>query len=313
MSATTQAPGTQASAALIDGKACAERVLAEVAESVKHLAAEGTTPGLAVVLIGEDPASHVYVRNKIRKAEAVGIRSFEHRFDTTLSQAELLSLIDKLNKDPEVNGILVQLPLPDTIDEEAVIQAIDPLKDVDGFHHANVGGLVQGRDVLTPCTPSGCLRLLQETCGDLSGKHAVVVGRSNIVGKPMASLLLHAHCSVTLLHSRSVNAETIARQADIVVAAVGHPKMIDASWLKPGAVVIDVGINRVEQAIDGENEGERKTRLVGDVDFASASQVAKAITPVPGGVGPMTIAYLMQNTVTATKLQHRQAAQPALT
>ncbi|HAV44064.1 bifunctional methylenetetrahydrofolate dehydrogenase/methenyltetrahydrofolate cyclohydrolase FolD [Halomonas titanicae] len=308
MSATTQA-----SAALIDGKACAERVLAEVAESVKHLAAEGTTPGLAVVLIGEDPASHVYVRNKIRKAEAVGIRSFEHRFDTTLSQAELLSLIDTLNKDPEVNGILVQLPLPDTIDEEAVIQAIDPLKDVDGFHHANVGGLVQGSDVLTPCTPSGCLRLLQETCGDLSGKHAVVVGRSNIVGKPMASLLLHAHCSVTLLHSRSVNAETIARQADIVVAAVGRPKMIDASWLKPGAVVIDVGISRVEQAINGENEGERKTRLVGDVDFASASQVAKAITPVPGGVGPMTIAYLMQNTVTATKLQHRQAAQPALT
>ena len=300
---------TKASATLIDGKACAERVLAEVAESVKHLVAEGTTPGLAVVLIGEDPASHVYVRNKIRKAEAVGIRSFEHRFDTTLSQAELLSLIDTLNNDPEVNGILVQLPLPDTIDEEAVIQAIDPLKDVDGFHHANVGGLVQGRDVLTPCTPSGCLRLLQETCGDLIGKHAVVVGRSNIVGKPMASLLLHAHCSVTLLHSRSVNPEAIARQADIVVAAVGRSKMIDASWLKPGAVVIDVGINRVEQEI----EGERKTRLVGDVDFASANQVAKAITPVPGGVGPMTIAYLMQNTVTATKLQHRQAAQPALT
>jgi methylenetetrahydrofolate dehydrogenase (NADP+)/methenyltetrahydrofolate cyclohydrolase len=307
---------TQAPAALIDGKACAERVLAEVAKSVKHLVTEGTTPGLAVVLIGEDPASHVYVRNKIRKAEAVGIRSFEHRFDTTLSQAELLSLIDTLNNDPEVNGILVQLPLPDTIDEEAVIQAIDPLKDVDGFHHANVGGLVQGRDVLTPCTPSGCLRLLQETCGDLTGKHAVVVGRSNIVGKPMASLLLHAHCSVTLLHSRSVNADAIARQADIVIAAVGRPKMIDASWLKPGAVVIDVGINRVEQAIDGENggenKGERKTRLVGDVDYASASRVAKAITPVPGGVGPMTIAYLMQNTITATKLQHRQAAQPAL-
>ncbi|WP_339886525.1 bifunctional methylenetetrahydrofolate dehydrogenase/methenyltetrahydrofolate cyclohydrolase FolD [Vreelandella maris] len=300
---------TQASADLIDGKACAERVLAEVAESVKHLVAEGTTPGLAVVLIGEDPASQVYVRNKLRKAEAVGIHSFEHRFDTTLSQAELLSLIDTLNKDPEVNGILVQLPLPDTIDEEAVIQAIDPLKDVDGFHHANVGGLVQGRDVLTPCTPSGCLRLLQETCGDLTGKHAVIVGRSNIVGKPMASLLLHAHCSVTLLHSRSVNPKAIARQADIVVAAVGRSKMIDASWLKPGAVVIDVGINRVEQEI----EGERKTRLVGDVDFASASQVAKAITPVPGGVGPMTIAYLMQNTVAATKRQHRQAGQPALT
>lgn len=299
---------TQATAALIDGKACAERVLAEVAASIKQLVAEGNTPGLAVVLIGEDPASQVYVRNKIRKAEAVGIRSFEYRFDTTLSQVELLTLIDKLNQDPEVNGILVQLPLPDTIDEEAVIQAIHPLKDVDGFHHANVGGLVQGRDVLTPCTPSGCLRLLQETCGDLSGKHAVVVGRSNIVGKPMASLLLHAHCSVTLLHSRSVNAKAIARQADIVVAAVGRPKMIDASWLKPGAVVIDVGINRVEQEVDGE----RKTRLVGDVDFESASQVAKAITPVPGGVGPMTIAYLMQNTVAATQLQQRHAAQPAL-
>ena len=225
----------------------------------------------------------------------MGIRSFEHRFDTTLSQTQLLTLIDKLNEDPEINGILVQLPLPTTIDEEAIIQAIDPLKDVDGFHHANVGGLVQGRDVLTPCTPSGCLRLLQETCGDLTGKHAVVVGRSNIVGKPMASLLLHAHCSVTLLHSRSVNADAIARQADIVVAAVGRPNMIDARWLKPGAVVIDVGINRVEQEVDGE----RKTRLVGDVDFASASQVAKAITPVPGGVGPMTIAYLMQNTVAA--------------
>ena len=193
------------SAAIIDGKACAERVLDEVAASVGRLVAEGTTPGLAVVLIGEDPASQVYVRNKIRKAQAVGIRSFEYRFDTSLSQAELLTLIDKLNRDPEVNGILVQLPLPDTIDEDAVIQAIDPLKDVDGFHHANVGGLVQGRDVLTPCTPTGCLRLLRETCGDLSGKHAVVVGRSNIVGKPMASLLLQAHCSVTLLPSRSVD------------------------------------------------------------------------------------------------------------
>lgn len=299
---------TQASAALIDGKACAEQVLAEVAVSVKQLIAEGTTPGLAVVLIGEDPASQVYVRNKMRKAQAVGIRSFEHRFDTTLSQTELLTLIDKLNEDPEINGILVQLPLPTTIDEEAIIQAIDPLKDVDGFHHANVGGLVQGRDVLTPCTPSGCLRLLQETCGDLTGKHAVVVGRSNIVGKPMASLLLHAHCSVTLLHSRSVNADAIARQADIVVAAVGRPNMIDARWLKPGAVVIDVGINRVEQEVDGE----RKTRLVGDVDFASASQVAKAITPVPGGVGPMTIAYLMQNTVAATRLQQHNVAQPVV-
>ncbi|XGA79885.1 bifunctional methylenetetrahydrofolate dehydrogenase/methenyltetrahydrofolate cyclohydrolase FolD [Halomonas sp. CH40] len=300
---------TQTSAALIDGKAWAERVLVEVADSVAQLEAEGTTPGLAVVLIGEDAASQVYVRNKIRKAEAVGIRSLEYRFDTSLTQAELLALIDKLNQDPEVNGILVQLPLPDTISEDAVIQAISPLKDVDGFHRENVGGLAQGADVLTPCTPTGCLRLLQETCGDLSGKHAVVVGRSNIVGKPMAALLLQANCSVTVLHSRSVNAEAIARQADIVIAAVGRPKMINADWLKPGAVVIDVGINRIEESVNGEP----KTRLVGDVDFASASQVASAITPVPGGVGPMTIAYLMQNTVVATRLQqHHKAAQPAL-
>ena len=300
---------TQTSAALIDGKAWAERVLVEVADSVAQLEAEGTTPGLAVVLIGEDAASQVYVRNKIRKAEAVGIRSLEYRFDTSLTQAELLALIDKLNQDPEVNGILVQLPLPDNISEDAVIQAISPLKDVDGFHRENVGGLAQGADVLTPCTPTGCLRLLQETCGDLSGKHAVVVGRSNIVGKPMAALLLQANCSVTVLHSRSVNAEAIARQADIVIAAVGRPKMINADWLKPGAVVIDVGINRIEESANGEP----KTRLVGDVDFASVSQVASAITPVPGGVGPMTIAYLMQNTVVATRLQqHHKATQPAL-
>jgi len=243
---------TQTSAALIDGKAWAERVLVEVADSVAQLEAEGTTPGLAVVLIGEDAASQVYVRNKIRKAEAVGIRSLEYRFDTSLTQAELLALIDKLNQDPEVNGILVQLPLPDNISEDAVIQAISPLKDVDGFHRENVGGLAQGADVLTPCTPTGCLRLLQETCGDLSGKHAVVVGRSNIVGKPMAALLLQANCSVTVLHSRSVNAEAIARQADIVIAAVGRPKMINADWLKPGAVVIDVGINRIEESANGE-------------------------------------------------------------
>ncbi|MGS2745047.1 bifunctional methylenetetrahydrofolate dehydrogenase/methenyltetrahydrofolate cyclohydrolase FolD [Halomonas sp. LS-001] len=300
---------TQTSAALIDGKAWAERVLVEVADSVAQLEAEGITPGLAVVLIGEDPASQVYVRNKIRKAEAVGIRSLEYRFDPSLTQAELLALIDKLNQDPDINGILVQLPLPDTISEDAVIQAISPLKDVDGFHRENVGGLAQGADVLAPCTPTGCLRLLQETCGDLSGKHAVVVGRSNIVGKPMAALLLQANCSVTMLHSRSVNTEAIARQADILIAAVGRPKMINADWLKPGAVVIDVGINRIEASVNGE----KKTRLVGDVDFASASQVASAITPVPGGVGPMTIAYLMQNTVVATRLQqHHKAAQPAL-
>lgn len=293
---------------LIDGKTCAEHVLNEVAVKVKELTFEGITPGLAVILVGEDQASQVYVRNKVRKAKETGIQSFEYRFDASLSQAELLSLILKLNRDPGVNGILVQLPLPEHIDENAVIQAIEPLKDVDGFHRENVGGLVQGLEVLAPCTPTGCMRLLRDTCGDLTGKHAVVVGRSNIVGKPMASLLLQAHCSVTLLHSRSRNARSLCRQGDIVVVAVGRPEMIDGSWLKSGAVVIDVGINRVEQI-----DGEPGTRLVGDVDYASASQVAGAITPVPGGVGPMTIAYLMQNTVTATRLQHQRLAIPELT
>lgn len=287
----------------IDGKACAERVLAEVAADVKRLAADGIVPGLAVVLVGEDPASQVYVRNKIRKAEAVGIRSFAYRFDADLAEAELLALIARLNRDPEVHGILVQLPLPGHIDEDAVIQAIASAKDVDGFHRENAGGLWQGLPALAPCTPTGCLRLLEETCGELAGRHAVVVGRSNIVGKPMAALLLAADCTVTLIHSKSRDAAALCRQADIVVAAVGRPGMLDADWLKPGAVVIDVGINRLEQAIDGE----RKTRLVGDVDFESASRVASAITPVPGGVGPMTIAYLMHNTVTATRLQRRQA------
>lgn len=290
-------------AAPIDGKACAERVLAEVAAAVNDLAEDGITPGLAVVLVGEDPASQVYVRNKIRKAEAVGIRSFEYRFDATLPQAELLALIERLNRDPEVNGILVQLPLPGHIDEQAVIQAVVPEKDVDGFHHQNAGGLWQGLPALAPCTPTGCLRLLHETCGELAGRHAVIVGRSNIVGKPMAALLLAADCTVTLLHSKSRDAAALCRQADIVVAAVGRPGMLDADWLKPGAVVIDVGINRIE--CDGD--GERRPRLVGDVDFAAASRVASAITPVPGGVGPMTIAYLMHNTVTATRLQRQEA------
>ncbi|WP_110690074.1 bifunctional methylenetetrahydrofolate dehydrogenase/methenyltetrahydrofolate cyclohydrolase FolD [Salinicola endophyticus] len=302
---TTETPLTTS----IDGKACAERVLDEVADDVARLADEGIIPGLAVILVGEDPASQVYVRNKIRKAEAVGIRSLEYRFDDTLPQAELLALIARLNDDPEVNGILVQLPLPANIDEASVIQAILPAKDVDGFHRQNAGGLWQGLPSLAPCTPTGCLRLLRETCGELAGKHAVVIGRSNIVGKPMAALLLDADCTVSLLHSKSRDAAALCRQADIIVAAVGRPGMVDANWLKPGAVVIDVGINRIES----ETGGERRTRLVGDVDFAAASQVASAITPVPGGVGPMTIAYLMQNTVTATRLQRHQAsaAEPA--
>lgn len=285
---------------LIDGKATAARVLADVRTHVARLRESGLQPGLAVVLVGTDAASQVYVRNKVLRASEVGIRSLEQRLPSDASQAQLLELIEQLNRDPDVNGILVQLPLPAHIDEHQVVQAIDPLKDVDGFHSHNVGGLAQGRSVLTPCTPSGCMRLLRDACGELRGKHAVVVGRSNIVGKPMAALLLQADCTVTVVHSRSRDLQALCRQADIVVAAVGKPRLIDADWLKPGAVVIDVGINRIEE--DG------RSRLVGDVDFAAALPRVSAITPVPGGVGPMTIAYLMKNTLLALDLQ-RQAAQ----
>ncbi|QXH44994.1 bifunctional methylenetetrahydrofolate dehydrogenase/methenyltetrahydrofolate cyclohydrolase FolD [Pseudomonas xanthosomatis] len=286
---------------LIDGKATAARVLAEVREQVSSLRDNGLQPGLAVVLVGMDAASQVYVRNKVLRAEEVGIRSLEHRLPPDTTQAQLLTLIERLNRDPGVNGILVQLPLPAHIDEHCVLQAIDPLKDVDGFHSQNVGGLAQGRDVLTPCTPSGCMRLLRDACGELRGKHAVVVGRSNIVGKPMAALLLQADCTVTVVHSRSRDLQALCRQADIVVAAVGKPRLIDATWLKPGAVVIDVGINRIEE--------HGRSRLVGDVDFAAALPLVSAITPVPGGVGPMTIAYLMKNTLLALDLQQQAAHQ----
>lgn len=285
----------------IDGKKSAAKLLENTAQEVQQLKQQGTAPCLAVVLVGDDAASHVYVRNKLRTAEQVGIKSIELRFDAQLSEARLLATINELNNDPTVHGILVQLPLPKQIDEAVIVRAISPVKDVDGFHPQNAGGLVQGQRVITPCTPLGCLLLLQEYGGDLSGKHAVVIGRSNIVGKPMASLLLHAHCSVTTLHSRSRDAAQLARQADILIAAVGQPQMIDASWVKPGALVIDVGINRVTRA-DGSS------RLVGDVDYDSVSLVAKAITPVPGGVGPMTIACLMQNTVLAAELQLQHAA-----
>lgn len=288
---------------LIDGKAAAARVLADVRAEVEQLHAQGVEPALAVVLVGDDPASHVYVRNKVLRAGEVGIRSLEYRLPAEASVAEVLDVVGALNVDPAVHGILVQLPLPTHIDEVRVLQAIDPGKDVDGFHSENVGGLSQGRPVLTPCTPAGCMRLLHDTLGDLSGKHAVVVGRSNIVGKPMAALLLAANCSVSVVHSRSIEPQKLCSQADIVIAAVGRPRMIGASWIKPGAVVIDVGINRIEE--DG------RSRLVGDVDFAAVQPVAAAITPVPGGVGPMTIAMLMHNTVLAARQQTGQAIQEA--
>ncbi|HIE4272055.1 TPA: bifunctional methylenetetrahydrofolate dehydrogenase/methenyltetrahydrofolate cyclohydrolase FolD [Pseudomonas aeruginosa] len=291
------------SARLIDGKAASARVLAEVTADVAALKTRGIEPALAVVLVGDDPASHVYVRNKVLRAGEAGIRSLEYRLSAEASADEVLEVVASLNADSSVHGILVQLPLPKQIDETRVLQAIDPAKDVDGFHSENVGGLSQGRNVLTPCTPAGCMRLLHDTLGDLSGKHAVVVGRSNIVGKPMAALLLAANCSVTVLHSRSVKPQKLSGQADIVIAAVGQPRMIGADWLKPGAVVIDVGINRIE-------EGGR-SRLVGDVDFDAALSMASAITPVPGGVGPMTIALLMHNTVTAARQQNGLATQEA--
>ncbi|ENB5893477.1 TPA: bifunctional methylenetetrahydrofolate dehydrogenase/methenyltetrahydrofolate cyclohydrolase FolD [Pseudomonas aeruginosa] len=291
---------SQHSDKLIDGKAAAAQVIEEVAAEVATLKAEGLEPALAVVLIGDDPASHVYVRNKVLRAEQAGIRSLEFRMQADSSAEAVLEMIAGLNADPRVHGILVQLPLPAHIDERLVLQAIDPAKDVDGFHSDNVGGLSQGRPVLTPCTPAGCMRLLRDQLGELAGKHAVVVGRSNIVGKPMAALLLAADCSVTVLHSRSREPQALSRQADILIAAVGRPRMIDAAWIKPGAVVIDVGINRIEE--DG------RTRLVGDVDFDSVLPLVSAITPVPGGVGPMTIALLMQNTVTAARQQRKQAA-----
>jgi methylenetetrahydrofolate dehydrogenase (NADP+)/methenyltetrahydrofolate cyclohydrolase len=280
---------------LIDGKAAAARVLTQVRKDVDSLHERGLKPTLAVILVGRDPASQVYVRNKILRAEEVGIRSIEHRLSGDTGTQQLLELIATLNADHSVNGILLQLPLPAHIDELQALEAIAPGKDVDGFHSENVGGLSQGRTVLAPCTPSGCLYLLEQTCGDLRGKHAVVIGRSNIVGKPMAALLLRADCSVTVLHSRSPDPQALCRQADIVIAAVGRPQLIDASWLKPGAVVIDVGINRIDD--------EGRSRLVGDVDFDSALPHVAAITPVPGGVGPMTIAFLMKNTVTAALMQ----------
>ncbi len=280
-------------AQVIDGKAFAAKVRGRVAEEVAALKeGHGITPGLAVVLVGEDPASQVYVRSKGKQTIEAGMNSFEHKLDADTTQDALLALIGQLNADPAVHGILVQLPLPAHLDSELVINSIDPAKDVDGFHISNVGLLGTGQKSMVPCTPLGCLMLLRDHHGSLSGLNAVVVGRSNIVGKPMAQLLLGDSCTVTIAHSRTNDLTEVVKRADIVVAAVGRPEMVTGDWIKPGATVIDVGINRIDA-------GEGKTRLVGDCHYDSCAEVAGAITPVPGGVGPMTIACLLANTVTA--------------
>ncbi|UYV16510.1 bifunctional methylenetetrahydrofolate dehydrogenase/methenyltetrahydrofolate cyclohydrolase FolD [Porphyrobacter sp. ULC335] len=287
-------------AARIDGKAFAEALRARIGAAAAAFAQNaGRRPGLAVVLVGEDAASQVYVGAKGRACEEAGIASFEHRLPATTSAGELLALVERLNRDEEVDGILVQLPLPAGLDEQAVIAAIDPDKDVDGFHVINAGRLSVGQPGFVPCTPLGCLMLLQDRLGDLSGLEAVVIGRSNIVGKPMAQLLTDANATVTVAHSRTRDLPAVVRRADIVVAAVGRPEMVRGDWIKPGATVIDVGINRLPP-----DEGKEKGRLVGDVAFAEALAVAGAITPVPGGVGPMTIAVLLRNTLVAA---HRHA------
>ena len=288
-------------AQIIDGKVTAERLRAEVAEEVAALKAQhGLQPGLAVVLVGDDPASQVYVRSKGEHSKAAGMHSVTHRLPADVSQSDLLTLVRQLNADPAIHGILVQLPLPKGLDEKAVIETIDPAKDVDGLHVVNAGRLAQGLPSLVPCTPLGCMIMLRETLGDLSGKRAVVVGRSVLVGKPVAQLLLAADCTVTIAHSRTQDLAAVCREADILVAAVGRPQMIKADWIKPGATVIDVGINRVPFR-DPVKAAEGKTKLVGDVAYKEVSAVAGAITPVPGGVGLMTVACLLKNTVTAAK------------
>ena len=288
-------------ARIIDGRAAAadlRRRVADVAAAFRERT--GRAPGLAVVLVGEHPPSAAYVRSKVKATVEAGLESFEHRIPADTSQEELLALVDRLNANPTVDGILVQLPLPKHVDEQAILTRVDPDKDVDGFHPVNVGRLSIGLPALVACTPLGCLMLLKQELGDLTGKQAVVVGRSNIVGKPMAQLLLQANCTVTIAHSRTRDLQDVVREADIVVAAVGRPELIRGSWIKPGATVIDVGQERVEQP-----DGTRK--LLGDVAYEEASEVAGAITPVPGGVGPMTIACLLRNTVVAG---HRRSGLP---
>lgn len=289
-------------ASRIDGKAMAAELSAQVtSETAALLEDHGLVPGLAVVIIGEDPASQVYVRNKKRTAEACGFHSVQHTLATDVSQEDVLALIDRLNNDMDIHGILVQLPLPAHLDEQVVTQAISPAKDVDGFHYVNIGKLTSGNtgDAFIPCTPAGCMLMIEKHLGkDLSGKHAVVIGRSNIVGKPMASLLLQQNATVTVTHSRTSDLPAVVREADIVVAAVGRPNMVRGDWIKPGAVVIDVGINRIEVT---EN-GEQKFKLTGDIAYDEVCAVAAAATPVPGGVGPMTIVMLMANTLRAARL-----------
>lgn len=284
---------------IIDGKVISAQLRAKVKKAVDDLkASHGITPGLAVVLVGNNPASEVYVRNKGKMTVEAGMESFEKRLPDSTGEAELLEVVDQLNADPRVHGILVQLPLPAHMNETAVINRIMPEKDVDGFHILNSGKLATGqKDGMVPCTPLGCLMMLKTTLGDLSGQHAVVIGRSNIVGKPMASLLLGESCTVTVAHSKTRDLPTLCRTADILVAAVGRPEMVKGDWVKKGACVIDVGINRLDA-------GDGKTKLVGDVDFTEVAEKAAHITPVPGGVGPMTIACLLANTVKAACLQH---------
>lgn len=291
-------------ATLIDGKTYASKVKDRVTAGVEAFKAKtDTTPGLAVVLVGEDPASKVYVASKARVSGEVGIRSIEHKLPATTSQEDLLALVRSLNADPDVNGILVQFPVPDQISQQAVIDTIDPLKDVDGLHPLNAGRLASGLDAMVPCTPYGAYLMLKGVREDLSGLKALVIGRSNLVGKPVAQLLLRENCTVTMAHSRTKDLRAEARAADVLVAAIGKPNFVQGDWVKPGALVIDVGINR----IPAPEKGEGKTRLVGDVDFAAASEIAGAITPVPGGVGLMTVACLMRNTLIAA---HRQAGLP---